>query len=95
MKSVWVMDHYNVYLKGKHFLLYTDNKPITKLNTVHTITLNGLNKSIKQFDFNILPLQGNKLPANFKSNNLVNMINCDNNKWRKIQNQEPWISQCK
>ena len=93
--SVWAMDHYNVYLKGKHFLLYTDNKPIIKLNTVHTKTLNRLNESMKQFDFEILPLQGNELPADFKSNNLVNVINNDNDKWRKIQSQEPWIIQCK
>lgn len=93
--SVWAMDHFSVYLKGRHFLLYTDNKPIASLNTVHTKTLNRFAESMKQFDFEIMPINGNDLPADLKSENLINVINCDNDKWRQLQENEPWINQCK
>jgi hypothetical protein len=33
--SSWGMDHYDVYLKGKHFALYTDNKQVMVLKPMH------------------------------------------------------------
>jgi hypothetical protein len=35
----WGKDHYDVYLKGKHFALYTDNKPVMVLKPVHVKAL--------------------------------------------------------
>jgi hypothetical protein len=29
--AVWGMDHFNEYLKGKKFVLYTDHKPLEKI----------------------------------------------------------------
>ena len=37
--SSWGMDHYDVYLKGKHFALYTDNKPVSVLKPVHVASI--------------------------------------------------------
>src|SRR5574343_611186 len=34
--AVWAMDHFDINLRGKHFLLYTDHKPLEKLGKVHT-----------------------------------------------------------
>jgi hypothetical protein len=38
----WAIDHFYVYLKGRHFKLWTDHKPLTALSTVHKKTLNRL-----------------------------------------------------
>ena len=40
--AVWGMEFYDEYLRGKHFTLYTDHKPLEKLGHLHTKTLNCL-----------------------------------------------------
>ena len=40
--AVFGMEHFDAYLRGKRFILYTDHKPMCKLGTVHTKTLNRL-----------------------------------------------------
>jgi hypothetical protein len=52
--SCWEMDHYDVYLKGKYFALYTDNKPVTVLKPIHVKTLHRLEENLKAFDFEII-----------------------------------------
>jgi hypothetical protein len=34
--AIWGMEHFETYLRGKHFILYTDHKPLEKLGKVHT-----------------------------------------------------------
>jgi hypothetical protein len=36
----WSFEHFSVYLRGQKFTMYTDHKPLKKLSTVHTKTLN-------------------------------------------------------
>ena len=93
--SDWAMDHYSVYLKGKHFLLFADNKPIEPLSAIHTKTLNRKQETMKQFNFEIFSQNDPQLPTDLRSENLICEISFDNEKWRKIQNEEPWIIQCK
>jgi RNase H-like domain found in reverse transcriptase len=38
--AIWGMDHFNEYLKGKKFILYTDHKPLEKLEHLHSKTMN-------------------------------------------------------
>jgi transposase InsO family protein len=40
--AVFAMEYFDTHLKGRHFYLYTDHKPLCKLSTVHTKTLNRL-----------------------------------------------------
>jgi len=37
--TVWGMDFFNEYLKGKLFILYTDHKPLEKLGQLHSKTI--------------------------------------------------------
>ena len=95
--SVWAMEHFRPYLKGRHFVLHTDHKPLVKLGKVHTKDLNSIQKAMLEFDFEIIHMAGAEMPADFLSRNVVNMINLesDNHKWREAQNEEPWIKECK
>ena len=38
----WAIDHFSVYLRGKHLKLFTDHKPLETLSKVHKKTLNRL-----------------------------------------------------
>ena len=43
----WAIDYFAVYLRGKHFELFTDHKPLETLNKVHKETLNRRNMALK------------------------------------------------
>lgn len=40
--AVWGMEFYDKYLRGKHFILYTDHKPLEKLGHLHKKMLSWL-----------------------------------------------------
>jgi hypothetical protein len=89
------MDHYDVYLKGKHFAHYTDNKPVTVLKPIHVKRLHRLEENLRAFDFDIIYRKGNLMPPDFSSRQVVNLIQIDNRQMEKDQNQEEWIRQLK
>ena len=47
-----------MYLRGKHFKLFTDHKPLEMLSNVHKKTLNRLEQQLLEYDFNINYRQG-------------------------------------
>ncbi len=85
--SSWGMDYYDVYLKGKHFALYTDNKPVSVLKPVHVKTLHWLEENLRAFDFEIIYRKGNEMPSDFSSRQIVNLIQIDNRQMEKDQNR--------
>jgi len=72
--SIWGMEHFFTYLKGRHFTLFTDHKPLEKLGAVHTKTLNRLQEMMNTYDFTIQYKKGSEMPADFLSRNVVNSI---------------------
>jgi hypothetical protein len=63
----WGIENFSVYLRGQKFTLYTDHKPLEKLSTVHTKTLNRLQQAMSEHDFVICHKPGHEMPANFLS----------------------------
>ncbi len=49
--AVWGMDVFNEYLKGKQFILFTDQKPLEKMGHLHTKTMNRLQAALLEHDF--------------------------------------------
>ena len=45
------MKHYDNYLRGRKFILYTYHKPLEKLGHLHTKTLNCLKLAMLDYDF--------------------------------------------
>jgi hypothetical protein len=83
--AIWGMDHFSTYLRGRHFTLYTDHKPLEKLGKVHTRTLNRLQEIMNTFDFEIMYKKGSEMPADFLSRNAVDSINLDYDELAKQQ----------
>jgi hypothetical protein len=75
--AIFGMETFEVNLKGRHFKLFTDHKPLEKLGKVHTKTLNQLQQMMNQFSFEIIYKQGNEMPADFLSRNAVDSIKFD------------------
>ena len=71
MSAVWAMGHFDTYLRGKHFTLFTDHRPLEKLGKVHTKTLNRLQEAMNEFDFEIKYKKGSEMPADFLSRNVL------------------------
>jgi len=87
------MEYFAKYLKGQHFLLYTDHKPLLKLGMAHTNVLNRLQEAMLHYDFEIVYQKGSEMPADFLSRNVVNRIQMDNKQWQQEQDNEEWIVQ--
>jgi len=51
--AAWSIDHFSVYLLGRHFELYTDHKPLETLSKIHKKTLNRLQEQMLEYDFKI------------------------------------------
>jgi hypothetical protein len=62
---VWAMECYQEHLRGRRFILYTDHKPLETLGTLHTKTMNRLQLTMMDFDFEIRYKKGSEMPANF------------------------------
>ena len=72
--AVWGMEFYNEYLKGKHFVLYTDHQPLERLSHLHTKTLNRLQLAMLEYDFLIQYKKGINMPADFLSRSQIDEI---------------------
>jgi hypothetical protein len=68
--AVFRIEHFDVYLQGKQFTLFTDHKPIEKLGTVHKRTLNRLQVLMTEYDFTMQYRRGcDNAVADFLSRN--------------------------
>ena len=65
--ATWGMDHFSEYIRGKHFKLFTDHKPLEKMATKHSKTLNQIQLLMSEYDFEIQYQKGSEMPADFLS----------------------------
>ena len=88
--AIWAMEHFDTHLRGRHFTLFTDHRPLEKLGKVHTKTLNRLQEAMLTFDFEIVYKKGSEMPADFLSRNLVvDSISFDEDRIRDEQMLDP------
>ena len=89
--ALWGMEHFSNYLRGRHFTLFTDHKPLEKLGKVHSKTLNRLQEAMNSYDFEICYKKGEEMPADFLSRNIVSAIGWSNEQMIKFQTDDPMI----
>ena len=90
--AIFGMEHFGNHLKGRHFTLFTDHKPLEKLGKVHTKTLNRLQEIMNVYDFEIVYIKGKDIPADFLSRNAVESINLDHSALAKEQQTDDILS---
>ncbi len=86
--AIFGMETFEVHLKGRHFKLFTDHKPLEKLGKVHTKTLNRLQQMMNLFSFEVIYKKGDEMPADFLSRNAVDAINFDLSTYAREQNKD-------
>jgi len=86
--ALWGMDHFDVYLRGRPFMLYTDHRPLEKLGKVHTKTLNRLQEAMGRYDFEIRYKKGSEMPADYLSRNVVEAISWETNDLQTAQEND-------
>jgi hypothetical protein len=70
--AVFGIEHFDVYLRGRRFALYTDHKPLEKLNAVHKKTLNRLQQQMCEYEFTMHYKRGDENTiADFLSRNAL------------------------
>ena len=91
MAAVWAMEHFDTYLRGRKFTLFTDHRPLEKLATVHKKTLNRLQEAMLEYDFKIVYKNGNEMPADFLSRNVLSSIDVFDDDLPRLQNEDKFI----
>jgi hypothetical protein len=92
--ALWGMDHFGAYLKGRHFTLFTDHKPLEKLEKRHTRTLNRLQEAMNIFDFEVVYKKGSEMPTDFLSRNIT-VLSWDSRELANEQEKDPLIKAMK
>ena len=89
---IWAIQHFDVYLRDKHFFLFCDHKPLEKLGTVHTKTFNRLQQLMLEYNFTISHNPG-KLNnvADFLSRNPVSAVDISFDSLLDAQNADQVI----
>ena len=64
---IWAMDHFSTYLRGHHFTVFSDHKPLETAGKKHEKTLSRIAEAFGQWDFEIKYKKGSEMPADFLS----------------------------
>ena len=91
MAAVWGMEHFSTHLRGRKFTLFTDHRPLEKLGTVHSKTLNRLQQAMTEFDFVIQYKKGEEMPADFLSRNVCEAVDVFTPDLPQLQNNDPLV----
>ena len=86
--------HFEHYLKGRKFIIYTDHKPITyPLSSVHQKTFGRYEAFMQDFDSTIVHKPGpENVVADFLSRNPISSVDIAPNSLKSLQISDPIIS---
>ena len=85
----WAIEYFHVYLRGRHFDLWTDHKPLTALSTVHKKTLKRLQQQMLEHDFTLHYKEGEtNVIADALSRNPIAVLNDESGDLRRAQEQD-------
>ena len=91
MAAVWAMEQFDLYLRGRKFMLFTDYRPLEKLATVHKKALNCLQEAMLEYDFKIVYKNGSEMLADFLSRNILSSIEVFDDDLPKLQKEDIFI----
>ena len=91
----WAMEHFNTYLKGRHFTVFSDHKPLETSGKKHERTLNRIKEAFMEWDFTIQYKKGSEMPADFLSRNVVESIEISDEDLAMLQDKDTFCKSIK
>ena len=91
----WAMEHFNTYLKGRHFTVYSDHKPLETSGKKHERTLNRIKEAFKEWDFTIQYKKGSEMPADYLSRNVLESIEISDEDFARLQYKDTFCKSIK
>ena len=91
----WAMEHFNTYLKGRHFTVFSDHKPLETSGKKHERTLNRIKEAFMEWDFTIQYKKGSEMPADFLSRNVVESIEISDEDLASLQDKDTFCKSIK
>ena len=86
---VFGIEYFQVYLKGRQFYLYTDHRPMEKLSSTHTRTLNRLQQLMSEYNFVICYKPGREnCVADYLSRNPLSAIDMAGKDLNELQKED-------
>jgi hypothetical protein len=71
---VWAMGHFDAYLRGRQFTLFTDYKTLETQSKHQENTLKRCTKAFLKYNFVIKYKKGSEMPTDFLSRNAIDAI---------------------
>ena len=87
---VWGMDHFDTYLRGRKFTVFTDHKPLETLTKRQDKTMNRLTEAFLKYNFDIKYKKGSEMPADFLSRNAIDAVGIFDQNWITAQEQDKY-----
>jgi hypothetical protein len=80
--TAWAVEYFHTFLKGVHFTVFLDHKPLEALNTRHSKTLTRLEEQLMTYNFTLVYRKGeDNAPANALSRNVAKATSFIEAKW--------------
>ena len=84
----WAMEHFNICLKGRHFTVFSDHKPLETAGKNIERTLNRIKEAFMEWDFTIQYKKGREMPADFLSRHVVESIEISDQDIASLQDKD-------
>jgi hypothetical protein len=92
---ILAMEHFDTYLRGRHFTVFSDHKPLETLGKKHDKTLSRIQEAFMQWDLEIKYKKGIEMPADYLSKNVVEAIDMSNEHLAEMQDQDKFCASLK
>ena len=87
---VWGMEHFDTYLRGRKFTVFTDHKPLETQTKRQDKTMNRLTEAFLRYNFDIKYKKGSEMPADFLSRNAIDAVGSFDQNWIAAQEQDKY-----
>ncbi len=75
---IWAMEHFDKYLRGRHFTVFSGHKHLETSGKKHDKTLSHIQEAFMQWDFEIKYKKGIEMQEDYLSRNVVEAIDMSN-----------------
>ena len=92
---IWAMNHFDTYLRGRRFTVWSDHKPLETLGKKHEKTLSRIQEAFMQWGFEIKYKKGSEMPTDYLKRNVVEAIDFSKEDLAELQDQDKFCSSLK